>query len=203
MNDLALIDLGLKDYQETLELQYQLLEKINNGEVSDTLILVEHPHVITVGRKGHENNILQRDLPIIEVERGGDVTYHGPGQIVGYPLINISEKKDVNRFLRKLEDILILTLKDYNIEAEVKDKHTGVWINGKKIASIGVSFKNWISYHGFALNVSTDLSYFSKINPCGLASSVMTSMEKILNREVDIYSLKAKLWKNFEKNFYL
>lgn len=197
---LDVIDLGLKDYNETLEFQYTCLEKRLANEINDTLIFVEHPHTITMGKKSSESNILDKSLPIYQVERGGDVTYHGLGQLVGYPIINISEKKDIGKFLRNIEEALILTLREYNLDAIRKDKHTGVWLtNEKKIVSIGVSFKNWISYHGFSLNISTDLSYFYKINPCGLDSSVMTSMEKELKKEIDLKEIKSKIVDNFKK----
>lgn len=200
ISQLNVIDLGLKDYKETLEFQYQCLDKRLSNEINDTLIFVEHPHTITMGKKSSESNILDKSLPIYQVERGGDVTYHGLGQLVGYPIINISEKKDIGKFLRNIEEALIITLRDYNLDAVRKDKHTGVWLtNDKKIVSIGVSFKNWISYHGFSLNISTDLSYFYKINPCGLDSSVMTSMEKELNKEIDLKEIKSLIVDNFKK----
>lgn len=200
ISKLDIIDLGLKDYQETLEFQYQCLDKRLSNEINDTLIFVEHPHTITMGKKSSESNILDKSLPIYQVERGGDVTYHGLGQLVGYPIINISEKKDIGKFLRNIEEALIQTLREYNLDAVRKDKHTGVWLtNDKKIVSIGVSFKNWISYHGFSLNISTDLSYFYKINPCGLDSSVMTSMEKELNKEIDLKEIKSLIVDNFKK----
>lgn len=193
---MKLLDLGTKDYKETLNIQYELIEKIAKKEVENTLILVEHPHVITLGRKGKDSDILDPSIPNYKIERGGEVTYHGFGQIVGYPIINCQEKKDINKFLRDLEEVIIITLASYNILSERKEKHTGVWIKDKKIASIGVSFKNWVSYHGFALNVSTDLSYFFKINPCGLDSSVMTSMEQISNKTFLLNDIKKELFKN-------
>jgi lipoate-protein ligase B len=192
-----IIDLGLKDYKETLDIQYELIEKRKNNLINDTLLLVEHNHVITAGRKTIESNILDKSLPIFYIERGGDVTYHGPGQLVGYPIINISNNKNVDLFLRSIEQIIINTLKEFDIKAARKEKYTGVWVNEKKIASIGIAFKNWISYHGFALNVNTDISYFFKINPCGLSSSVMTSMEIILSRKIDIQNVKKIVSDNF------
>ncbi len=197
-----LIDLETKDYLETLNLQYQLIEKRIKNQISDTLILVEHPHVLTLGRKANPENIIDKTINTYNVERGGDVTYHGPGQIVGYPIIDYSNKKDIGKFLRDLEEVIIQSLKIYNIDAIRKDKHTGVWIdNDKKIASIGISFKNWVSYHGFALNISTDLDYFYKINPCGLDSSVMTSLEKVIDSKIDLNELKNEIYNNFLKIF--
>lgn len=200
---IKIIDLGLKDYQDTLNFQYECIEKRISNKIEDTIIFVEHPHTITMGKKSHQENILDKSLPIYQVERGGDVTYHGLGQLVGYPIIDINNKKDIGKFLRNIEEVLILVLKDYGLNAERKEKHTGVWLsNGKKIVSVGVSFKNWVSYHGFALNVNTDLSYFYKINPCGLDSSVMTSMEKELGLKIDFNDLKKNIVEKFNKVFY-
>lgn len=190
---MKLLDLGIKDYQETLTLQYQLIEKRIINEIEDTLVLVEHPHVITMGRKGKIENIFDTSISMYKVERGGDVTYHGFGQIVGYPIIDFRVKKDVDKFLRALEEIIILTLKNYDIKATRKENYTGVWVNEKKIASIGISFKNWISYHGFSLNVSTDLNYFLKLNPCGLEGSIMTSMNEIMNKTYNMEEIKETL----------
>lgn len=209
MTNIELLDLGQKDYLETLELQHSLISKRINNEINDTLILVEHPHVITMGRKANPENILVKDLTIYQVERGGDVTYHGPGQIVGYPIINWNNERDIYKFLRLLEEVLIDTLEEYKINAvrkesepnEKKGKYTGVWVHDKKIASIGISFKSWISYHGFALNVSTDLSYFYKINPCEFSSSIMTSMQNLLNENIQIDTLKTKIYNHFLKKF--
>lgn len=198
---MELLDLGFKDYKEVLEVQYQLIDKRVKGEIGDTLIFVEHPHVITLGRKSNLNNILDTTLPVYQVERGGDVTYHGPGQLIGYPVFDINHDKDVNKFLRNLEEVIIQSLKVFDINSGRKEKYTGVWIAGKKVASIGISFKNWVSYHGFALNVSTDLSYFYKINPCGLESSIMTSMETYLGKKININELKVIIFNNLTKIF--
>ncbi|GIW21405.1 MAG: octanoyltransferase [Candidatus Sericytochromatia bacterium] len=196
-----IIDLGLKDYKETLNVQYDLIEKRKNNLINDTLILVEHNHVITAGRKTNQNNIIDKSLPIFYVERGGDVTYHGPGQLVGYPIIDISKSKDVNLFIRKIELFIINVLSKFQIVANTKEKHTGVWVDDKKIASIGIAFKNWISYHGFSINVNTNMSFFYKINPCGLEASVMTSMQLILNKEINIDEVKKVVSKLFTKYF--
>lgn len=207
LSKVDILDLGIKDYKETLIIQYELIEKVYKKELNNTLIFVEHPHVITLGRKAKTDNILDKTLPIYNIERGGDVTYHGFGQLVGYPIFDFSKEKDIGKFLRNLEQVIINTLEQYNIKALRKEKHTGVWLchnsneSNKKIASIGISFKNWISYHGFALNVSTDLSYFFKINPCGLESQVMTSMEQILGKNIDINDVKKNIYKFFLEYF--
>lgn len=198
MKNLEVIDLGVKDYLETLDLQYEFVNKRINKEIPDTLIFVEHPHVVTLGRKANPENIIDKTLTTYQVERGGDVTYHGPGQIVGYPIIDYSEKKDIGKFLRNIEQVLIETLKLYNVESLRKEKYTGVWLpSDKKIASIGVSFKNWVSYHGFSLNVYTDLDYFYKINPCGLESSVMINLQDLVTDKVNISKIKTDIANNF------
>jgi lipoate-protein ligase B len=203
VNNLEILDLGTKDYKEVLDIQYQLIEKRLKGEIPDTLIFVEHPHVLTLGRKSNINNIFDTSLPVYHVERGGDVTYHGPGQIVGYPIFDINKEKDINKFLRNLEEVIIESLKDYGLIGKRIEKYTGVWINDKKIASIGIAFKNWISYHGFALNVATDLNYFYRINPCGLESAIMTSMENLLSQKININELKVIIFNNMIKIFRL
>lgn len=203
ITSINVIDLGIKDYKETLEIQYKTLEKVINKDLPNTLLLVEHPHVLTLGRKANVDNILDKSITTYKVERGGDVTYHGFGQLVAYPIFDYSNEKDIGKFLRNLEQVIIDTLREFNINAVRKEKHTGVWINtennepNKKVASIGISFKNWVSYHGLALNVSTDLDYFFKINPCGLESQVMTSMEVLTKTKIDLNAVKEKLIKHF------
>jgi lipoate-protein ligase B len=195
MSKTLLVDLQTRDYNETWELQLRLVELRARGLVPDVLLLVEHPHVITMGKSAKPENILSKNFPIYEVERGGDVTYHGYGQLVGYPIMNLAERdKDIRRFLRGLEAALIETLDHFDISAQRIEGRTGVWIGDqKKIASIGVAVRNWITFHGFALNVSTDLSCFSTINPCGYRSGVMTSMTEQLGRPVPISEVKTPL----------
>lgn len=198
MKNLEVIDLGVKDYLETLNLQYEFISKRIKNEIPDTLIFVEHPHVVTLGRKANSENIIDKSLTAYQVERGGDVTYHGPGQIVCYPIIDYGDKKDIGKFLRNIEQVIIETLKLYGVESIRKDKYTGVWLpNDRKIASIGVSFKNWVSYHGLSLNVSTNLDYFYKINPCGLESSVMINLQDIIKDKINISKIKTDIANNF------
>ena len=175
--------LGRIGYAEALALQQQLAEERKRGEGIDHLLLLEHPHVITLGRNGHTENllaggeILQRaGIGFFPTDRGGDVTYHGPGQLVGYPILDLKPwKRDVGAYLRAIEQTIIDTLADYGIEAGRIPKLTGVWVDGSKIAAIGVHLSRWVTSHGFALNVSTDLHYFQYIVPCGLTKPV-TSM---------------------------
>ncbi|HXK03947.1 MAG TPA: lipoyl(octanoyl) transferase LipB [Verrucomicrobiae bacterium] len=183
MRSCCLRQLGRVDYGRALELQRRAAADRKAGLVPDHLFLLEHPHVITVGRNGHMENLLASDevlaragIGFYPIDRGGDVTYHGPGQLVGYPILDLREwKRDVGAYVRGLEQCLIDTLAEYGIAAGRIEKLTGVWVDGRKIAAIGVHLSRWVTSHGFALNVSTDLSYFRYIVPCGLTKPV-TSM---------------------------
>lgn len=202
MTKTLLVDLQIRDYKETLELQHRLVELRARGLVPDTLLLVEHPHVITMGKSAKPENILSNVFPVYEIERGGDVTYHGYGQIVGYPILDLNSRdKDIKNYLRKLERLLIETLAQFGIAAQRIEGRVGVWVGQKKIASIGVAVRGWITFHGFALNVSTDLSCFETINPCGYDSSVMTSMTEQLGKELSISEVKGPLTRIFESIF--
>jgi lipoate-protein ligase B len=178
------MDLGVGAYREVLALQETLVARRHKGEIPDTLILVEHPPVYTLGRSGNDSNILakpedlkQRGIEVIRIGRGGDVTFHGPGQLVGYPIFNLSaHKQDLHWYLRQLEEVLIVALEEFGIGAERNPGLTGVWTEGRKIASIGVHAKQWVTWHGFALNVTTELSAFDLIVPCGIPGVVMTSV---------------------------
>jgi lipoate-protein ligase B len=178
--------LGRQEYKKTWELQRSLADKRLNGLIPDTLLFVEHDPVFTIGRSGSENNILfnsddtSEKIPVVHIDRGGDITFHGPGQLVGYPVIKLADYyTDLHRYLRDLEEVIIRTLAEYGIASERRDGLTGVWTGGKKVASIGVKVTRWITYHGFALNVNTDLSYFEMINPCGIADCVTTSIKEL------------------------
>ncbi len=196
----ALLDLGRRPYPEVWELQKSLVAARNLGTAEDTLLLVEHDHVITLGRKTSAENLKPQDVPVFQVERGGDATYHGPGQLVGYPIIKM-EVPDVRRFVRSLEEVLILTARSFSIPAERKEGHPGVWVDEKKLASIGVAVTNWVTYHGFALNVNNDLSYFHLIRPCGLDPETMTSMRAILGQPVSMDDVKLEVERNFTTVF--
>ncbi len=179
-------ELGRIGYGQALELQQRLVAERKAGLVEDQLLLLEHPHVITLGRNGHMENLLAREdvleragISFYPTDRGGDVTYHGPGQLVGYPILDLREwKRDVGAYVRAVEQVLIETLGDFGIEAGRISKLTGVWVEGRKIAAIGVHLSRWVTSHGFALNVSTALEYFQYIVPCGLTKPV-TSMERL------------------------
>ncbi|HEV2851698.1 MAG TPA: lipoyl(octanoyl) transferase LipB [Thermoanaerobaculia bacterium] len=184
--------LGRVPYAEAVRLQLDARSALKAGEGPERLFLLEHPHVYTLGRNASEADVLAspewlraRGVEVAECDRGGQVTYHGPGQLVGYPVVNLSpDRRDVRRYVRDLQETLIRTLADYGIEAEGRDGQAfvGVWAGEEKIASIGVHLSRWITTHGFALNVSTDLSYFSGIIPCGLHQVRMTSIERLTGR---------------------
>ena len=183
MRKCCLRELGRTDYGTALELQRQLVAERQQGLIPDQLLLLEHPHVITLGRNGKAGNVLASDevlsragVSFYPTDRGGDVTYHGPGQLVGYPIMDLREwQRDVGAYVRAVEQTIIDTLADYGISAGRIPKLTGVWVDDRKIAAIGVHISRWVTSHGFALNVSTDLSYFQYIVPCGLTKPV-TSM---------------------------
>ena len=174
--------LGRRDYAEAWELQKRLLARRQQDETGDVLLLCEHPHVITVGRTtgAARNLVAPGDMPVFEIERGGDVTYHGPGQLVGYPILKLEgDERDLHRYLRNLEEAMIRVLARYGISGERNPGFTGVWSGGRKLASIGVAVKRWVTLHGFALNVSTELERFRAINPCGLEAAVMASIQSV------------------------
>jgi lipoyl(octanoyl) transferase len=188
-------DLGFaRDYKKVWDLQKEILEKRIQGRVPDSIVLVEHDHVITLGRSSHLENVLIKDLPVFEIERGGDVTYHGPGQLVIYPIFSLEQMSlGVRQFVELLESIIVRSLSKIGIQNATGKlgKETGVWVDGsRKIASIGIAVSHWVSYHGVALNVDTDLSYFSKIKPCGFDATIMTSISKELGRKVSVEQAK-------------
>jgi lipoyl(octanoyl) transferase len=195
--ELAVVDLGICGYREAWERQLALVEGRKDGGGVDTLLLVEHPHVITVGRsqKALANVVAADDVEVISVERGGDVTYHGPGQLVAYPIVLVREgERDLHRYLRNLEEAVIRTCAAFGVDGGREPGKTGVWLGPeKKICSIGVACRRWVTFHGLALNVTTDLSYFFRINPCGFASSVMTSMADELGAGVAMIDVKRRL----------
>ena len=170
MRKIDILNLGVKPYKEVWDLQKELVEKRRNGQINDTLILVEHEPVYTLGKNADENHILQhspQDVKTYHIERGGDVTFHGPGQLVGYPILDLHNyKKSISWYMRSLEQLIIDTLAEYGITAERKVGLTGVWVGDEKIAALGVRVTRWVTMHGFALNVTPDLIYYSSIIPC-------------------------------------
>ncbi len=173
------VDLGVRSYREVWAEQLRLVTARQTGEVGDTLLLVEHPHVFTLGRRreAQQNVVAPGEVEVIEIERGGDVTYHGPGQLVAYPILLLGDgERDLHRYLRNLEEAAIRTCARFGIAAGREPGKTGAWSGGKKLCSIGIACRKWVTFHGLALNVTTDLAYFARINPCGFEASIMTSM---------------------------
>lgn len=207
MRECIVEDLGRMSYREAFAIQSQLASERKQGLGIDRLLFVEHPHVVTIGRNGHLENLLAPEetlrragIELCESDRGGDVTYHGPGQIVGYPIMDLREwKRDVGAFVRGIEQVLIDTLADFGIAAKRIAGLTGVWVDDAKIAAIGVHLSRWVSTHGWALNVSTGLSYFQYIVPCGLTKPV-TSMAA-LDVRTDAEDVKAALVRHFGQIF--
>jgi lipoate-protein ligase B len=199
-----LLDLGLRDYGEVWSLQRKLVELRARKAIPDTLILVEHPHVFTVGKAvAGEAPAMIEGVPVFRIERGGQWTYHGLGQLVGYPILDLNARqRDIHGFLRNIEETLIRALAKFGIAGE-RQAQTGVWVGKKKIGSIGAAIRNWVSFHGFALNVNTDLNYFQLISPCGFPSSTMTSMKALLGKEMDSSLVKSEVRRNFEEVFEL
>jgi lipoate-protein ligase B len=204
MSTLIFKDLGEVDYRAALALQESLVERKRKEDLPDVLLFVEHRHVLTIGRGGKESNIVDPgEVPVYRTSRGGDATYHGPGQMVVYPILDLKSRlrRDVHRYLRYLEKATIRTLKSFGLEAERNPPWTGIWIGKKKIASIGVAVRRSITYHGLALNVNTDLSYFDRIIPCGLPWAEVTSMARELGAEQDMKSVKERFATNFAVRF--
>ncbi len=210
---MQLLELGLTPYRQAWELQREIFRGVIAGEQDDTLILVEHPHVYTFGRGADMGNFLLTDEKFIqigaekfEIERGGDVTYHGPGQLVGYPILNLAHfKEDLGWYLRALEDTIIHVLATYDVEGFRIAGRTGVWTgeveHEEKICAIGVHASRWCTMHGFAFNINTDLSYFAHIIPCGISDRGVTSLEKILGRRIPMDEVIGKYVEAFETVF--
>lgn len=205
----TLLKTGRLDYQRAWDLQKSLSSDRLRGVVKDTLILTEHPHTYTIGKAGHDENLVtdesllnKKGIHVFRIDRGGDITYHGPGQVVGYPILDLHDYYlDVHRFLRDLEEVMIQTLAEFDIEGGRVDGLTGVWVNGAKVAAIGVKVSRWITMHGFAFNVNTDLSYFGNIIPCGISDRPITSMQKLLGQKLDYPHVQGTVATKFSEVF--
>jgi lipoyl(octanoyl) transferase len=220
-NKVDLFDTGRMPYRRMWELQRKAQKQLIDQKLAvrqnpdlpkkipDTLIFVEHPHVYTLGKSGDAANLLkgmaelkQIDAEFIENDRGGDITYHGPGQIVGYPILDLDRYfTDVHKYLRYLEEVIIRVCGDYGIEAGRIDGLTGVWVEDEKICAMGIRCSRWVTMHGFALNVNTDLDYFENIVPCGISDKRVTSLKKILGRQVDLGEVKERIAHHFSNQF--
>jgi len=204
-----LVDLGHARYLEVLELQRTLVQLRHENSIPDTLLLVEHEPVITLGRRGSTDNILStaevlasQGIQIYRIERGGDVTYHGPGQVVGYPIVHLGQRKlGIRMFVELLEETVILTLADFDIGARREPQHRGVWVGNLKVAALGVAVRRWVSFHGFALNVSPRMDHYCHINPCELAHERVTSMASLLGKPPSLPVVTQRLAIKFVRLF--
>ncbi len=207
--EISLLNIGLTDYKPAWDLQKKLFDLRVEGKISDVLLLNEHNHVYTIGKSGNENHLLAnseelkaKGASVYEIDRGGDITYHGPGQLVGYPILDLNNYYlDIHRYLRDLEEVIIRTLAEFGIKASRDNSFTGVWVGNEKIAAIGVKVSHWVTMHGFALNVNTDLSYFERIIPCGIFHKGVTSIEKLLGHQVPLDEVTKFIVKHFQKVF--
>jgi lipoyl(octanoyl) transferase len=197
--------LGRLRYADGLDLQARLVKERQAGEIPDTLLLLEHDPVFTLGRNARKENVLlpdevlrQRGFDVFESGRGGDVTYHGPGQVVGYPILDLSpDRRDVHRYVRDLEEVMIRCCADYGIDASRVEGLSGTWVGGSKVGAIGVRIARWVTSHGFALNVTTDLAAFDLIVPCGIRDHGVTSLERVLGRSVPLPEVMDRLVGHF------
>ena len=198
-------NMGRKSYKAVWDLQIKMQRQRIRGEIEDTLILVEHYPVYTLGKNADKDHLLQsRDesVDVFNIERGGDITFHGPGQLVGYPILDLSNyKKSVSWYMRTLEQVLIDTLIEFNIIAQRNDGLTGVWVGDEKIAALGVRISRWVTMHGFALNVNPDLSFYDGIIPCGIFDNGVTSMEQLLGETQNNDNVKNMVIEKFNKYF--
>ena len=203
--NLQVQDLGLCSYKEVWDLQKNIQADRIAGKDQDTLLLVEHKPVYTFGKNADENHLLQhypKNVQIYHIERGGEITFHGPGQLVGYPILDLNNyKKNISWYMRSLEQVIIDTLNLYGLEAIRKDGLTGVWIGDEKIAALGVRISRWVTMHGFALNVNTNLDYYDGIIPCGILEYGVTSMEKLFNYKINMDDMKKNLISCFRNIF--
>jgi lipoyl(octanoyl) transferase len=203
--------LGLVNYASALELQREKVAQRKAGGIPDTLLLLEHPHVYTLGRNARPENVLvsfeflaSRGAQVVHTDRGGDVTYHGPGQLVGYPILDLTQhRRDISWFMRSLEEVFIRTAHDLGIDAGRSAGAAGVWVGNDKLVAMGVHLSRWVTSHGFALNVNTDLSYFEWIVPCGLQGKGVTSFAKLLGRKVEMDETVERVVEHFGAVFEL
>ena len=197
--------LGLVDYASALELQRERVAQRKGGAIPDTLLLLEHPHVYTLGRNARQENLLvsaewlaAHGAQVFHTDRGGDVTYHGPGQLVGYPILDLTQhRRDIAWYMRSLEEVFIRTAHDWGIEAERSPGAAGVWVGNDKLVAMGVHLSRWVTSHGFAFNVNTDLRYFEWIVPCGLHGKGVTSLAKLLGRKVEMEGVVERVVEHF------
>ncbi|MDD5007217.1 MAG: lipoyl(octanoyl) transferase LipB [Syntrophorhabdaceae bacterium] len=202
-------ELGLVEYGIAYNVQRRLHRQRLMEEIPDVLLLLEHPPTITIGKSGSIENVLvsrealsKEGVSLFFIDRGGDVTYHGPGQIVGYPIIDLKQRrKDIRRFVYDIEEVIIRTMKDFSIDAGRDESHPGVWVDGKELAAIGLAIRRWVSMHGFAINVNPNMEHFSLINPCGLNDREAISMSQLLGETLKTGAIKERLIAHFSGIF--
>jgi lipoate-protein ligase B len=206
---LDVVDWGRTEYADAFERQKALVDLRRSGDAPDTLVLTEHAPVYTIGmRKGADQHLIWNEaqlkaqgVTVIRSNRGGDITYHGPGQIVGYPILSLQERRDLHAYLRDLEAVVIRTLATFGLESARRAGKTGIWLGERKICAIGVAVRTWVTYHGFALNVNPDMSHFNGIVPCGITDGTVTSLQAELGETIDLALVKARLAVEFQKVF--
>jgi lipoyl(octanoyl) transferase len=209
MKQLLVVNIGRTKYADAWELQKRIFSARLEQGISDVLLLTEHEHVYTFGKAADENHLLAKNeelskngVDVFWIDRGGDITYHGPGQIVGYPIIDLNRHyNDIHRYLRDIEEAIIRTLSDYGISAGREPEFTGVWVKSEKVAALGVKVSKWITMHGFALNINTDLSYYDRIIPCGIFHKGVTSIKNILGIEISLPEVHQHLTNHFAQLF--
>ena len=207
LDQIIIQDLGQRPYQEVWTYQKEIQAKRIAGEIEDTFLMVEHEPVYTLGKNANENHLLQsrdQSVDVFNIERGGDITFHGPGQLVGYPILDLSNyKKSISWYMRILEQIIIDTVSEFGIEAKRIEGLTGVWVGDEKIAALGVRIRRWVTMHGFSINVNTDLTFYDGIIPCGIFDHGITSMEQLLCRPQNIEKVKKVVRSKFGYYFVL
>lgn len=207
--NLIYCDLGFIDYKDAWDIQKSIHQSRAENKIDDIFFLLEHPHTYTLGKTADKKNLVgdkkyldENNISVYDIDRGGDITYHGPGQIVGYPIINLTNwKQDTHKYLRSIEEIIIRVCNEYGLDAKRIEKLTGVWIDDRKICAIGIKVSRWITMHGFAFNINTDLNLFNGIIPCGISDKQVTSLSKELNREIILTQVKEKIIHHFMNEF--
>ncbi|MBK7498003.1 MAG: lipoyl(octanoyl) transferase LipB [Ignavibacteriales bacterium] len=198
---LVYCDLGLIDYKDAWDLQKSIHQLRVENKIDDVLFLLEHPHTYTLGKTADKENLVsdkkyldENKISVYDIDRGGDITYHGPGQIVGYPIINLTNwQQDTHKYLRAIEEVIIKVCAEYDLDGSRVDKYTGVWLDDRKICAIGIKVSRWITMHGFAFNVNTDLKLFNGIIPCGITDKDVTSLNRELKKEISLNEVKEKI----------
>ena len=195
----------MQSYNKIWELQKNLHDKVSKEEIGDLVLLLEHPHVYTLGKNANKNHLLPsypKDAEVVDIDRGGDITYHGPGQLVGYPIINLKHyKKSVSWYMSTLEDVIISVLSDIGINSNKSDGLTGVWVEDEKICAFGVRMARWTTMHGFALNLNPDMNFFNGIIPCGIFEHGVTSIKELIETDLSMYDLSEMVSKECEQYF--